>query len=673
MSSTVSMARIGRAAAFVILAASLPAAARQGASPAPGDDFYGFANGVWEAGAVIPPGAGSLNERVQLRTANLENMLALHRRAAQGGPGISAADWKVGTYTAAQLDLAAIEARGMAPARPMLSAIAAIASRRDLARYLGASLRADTDPVNFSAFEAENVFGLWIGPDLAGSGRSMAYLLQGGVGLPSAQSYLSAEPQDQHLRAQYADYIGALLAEAGFPDSTAKAARIVALEARIAATHADAAESADLAKASARWRRGGFKAHAPGLDWDAFFDAAGLRAAHAVGAWQPKAIRGIAALAASEPLAVWRDYLAFHALNVNARFLPKAVSDRYFAFYDPIFIGPGQHRPYWDHVVTQTNTDMPGAGRLFARRYLTAAGKARMKTMLGHIVTAFDAKLARLAWMSPAARAQARAKLRRMTISAGAPERWPDTSALDIRPGDAFGNVQRTQLFNYRRQLAKIGRPVERGEWIPGGELFGINPMPAQNALTIPVTEMQPPYFDPQASDADNYGRIGVRIARFIGQAFGPEGSRFDAGGKARAWWSGADTAGYERAAGPLAAQFSAYQPLPGLALDGKRTLAANAADLVALQVAYDAFRLARAGQDADARAADREFFLAYAAGLRVKSSDKALRGQAAGSPVAPARYRVATVRNLDPWYQAFDVGPGHQLYLPPQERVRLW
>jgi len=648
------------AVALLLAGAAMQASA---APPAAGDDFYDYINADWEAATAIPAGASSWSERARVRDDSLKQMAVLYENAAKGAPGTSAAARRVGRYYAAQMDRAAIERRGLAPLRPVLARIDALRSRSALSRYLGAQLRNDVDPVNFGATSSLNLFGLWVGPGLQDPLHNIAYLLQGGLSLPGPESYADKQGVDD-----YRNYVAAQLTSAGIADGPARAARVVALEARIAATHASNAVSADLSMADTQWRRADFKTEAPGMDWDAWFGAAGLPAQQPVGAWQPGAIKGIAALVGAAPLDDWRDYLRFHAIDQHARFLPKAIADAYFAFYDPIYIGPGQHRAYLDHVVTQTNTDMPAAGELFVHATFSPAAKTKAGIIAANIVTAFRHRIGKMTWMTKEAQAEALAKLDAMLISVGHPDQWRDSTGLTIRADDAFGNVDRVLAFNYRHELAKIGRPVERKAWILGAELFGINVMPLQNAMTIPVTELQPPFFDPKASDAANYGAIGVRIARFIALALDQDGSRFDAGGRARTWLSKEELGRRQQQAAPLVAQYANYQPLPGLALNGELTLHNNLLDLTALQVAHDALK--RLGLDQES---DREFFSAYARSMRVKSSERALRGQVAGSPLAPAKYRVATVRNLQAWHAAFDVRPGQAWYLAPETRVTLW
>lgn len=622
-----------RCAALSALLVAICGAAGAAEPIGPGDDFYRYVNEKWESGTAIPDGAAAWGARLQLRDDNLKRMIALVK-----APGAEPWARKVALFHDSQLARAAIERRGLAPIRPTLAEIAALPNKAALARYLGRHAHTGPDPLTFGVFDASDLFGLHVGPGLQDPAHHLPYLLQGGLGLPGPDSYQGGSPG----LAAYERYIAATLADAGIAGAAGKAQQIVALESRIASQHAAPEVSADLATAGQVWRRADFKARAGGIDWDAYLDAAGIPAAQAVGVWQAGAIEGIAALVASQPLTVWKSYLQFHAINANARFLPSSFSDRYFAFFDPIFIGPGQHRPWWDHVVSQTNAVMPNAGRLFAERHFTAESKRQVEAMVHMIRAAFERRLDQLAWMAPATRQRAKDKLAAMVIGVGHPAAWRDSSKLVLRPGDPFGNIERVNAAKTAHQLASIGRPVERSQWIWNAELFGINVMPALNAMTIPMTELQKPMFDPKAEQAENYGALGVRIARFIVLALDQQGSRFDAQGRFAPWWSAEDATQYRRLAQPLGN---------------------GAADLAGLAVAYDALRLARHG--VDDRRADQRFFIAYAQSVRAVGRDKEVREQAAG--------RVHLVRHLAAWHDVFELAPGQPMYLAPAQRLRVW
>lgn len=611
-----------------------------------GDDFWRYANGEWERGAVIPAGNVSWGARAQLRLANSQKMAALYQAAAAGKLGGGAAK-KTGDYYMAQLNQAAIDARGTAPLQPLLARIAGLDSKAALARYLGAAVRIDVDPVTFGAYDSQSLFGVWVAPGLHDTSHYLPYLLQGGLVLPSREAYLSDEPDQVAVRAGYRQFIIGMLESAGIGEAARRADTIIALETGIARVHAAPEDSADLGKADQVWRRAEFRTRAPGMDWDGYFQAAGLSSQNYFGVWQPAAVQGIAALVDSTPLDAWRDYLALHVIIEHARFLPPTFADRYFAFFDPLFLGPGQHRALWEHALNQTNTDLPSAGRLFAEHCSTPQARAEAGWLAADIATALGRRIGQLEWMAPATKKEALAKLKNMRIGIAYPEQWPDISSLDIRPDDAFGNMDRVQAFNYRRDIAKSGQPVDRSEWIRGAELFGINPMPLHNAMTIPVTELQPPFFDPKGPKAANYGALGARIGRFLALAFDNDGSRFDAHGQVRKWWNKSDLENFQKISTSLSPQ-----------LPNSKVLNSSVADLAGLMLAYDALQSTGPLNKED----QRRFFTAYAQSQRQVN---------AGTP--PPGYKAAMVRNIDAWYSAFDVTPGQALYLAPAARVTVW
>jgi len=619
-------------------------------APAAGDDFWQFANGDWARTVQIPAGNANWGVRAQLRYDNSRKMVALYEAAAAGKTGGAVAK-KVGDYYMAQMDQAGLDAKGNAPLQPLLDRIAALDSKTALARHLGATLRIDADPVNFGFYDSQFLFGLWVGPGLHDTSHYQPYMLQGGLVLASPDSYLAEDAAAQAERARYRQYIVGMLAQAGIADAPRRADSIIALETRIAKVHAAPQDSADLAKAGTVWRRAEFRTRAPGLDWDGYFKAAGLSSQKYFGVWQPAAIAGIAAVVDATPMDAWRDYLAFHAINDHARFLPKAYSDRYFAFFDPIFLGPGQFRPLWEHALNQTNTDMPAAGQLFAENHFSPQARAKAGQLVANVVAAFGRHLEQLEWMSPASKKEALAKLNNLRIEIAYPDRWQDLSTLEIKADDALGNMERVHAFNYRTEIAKLGRPVDRSAWIRGGELFGTNAMPLQNALTIPVTELQAPLFNPDGPDAANYAMLGARVGRFLALLLDNDGGRFDALGRVRNWWSVADRENYKKASAALAAQ------LPAANQSGK-PLNNNIADLAGLLVAYDAWQ----ATGKSSKEEQQRFFIAYAESQR--SADL--------KQPAPV-YRAALVRNINGWYAAFDVMPEQALYLAPTARVKVW
>ncbi|HEV7814380.1 MAG TPA: M13 family metallopeptidase, partial [Janthinobacterium sp.] len=445
------------------------------------------------------------------------------------------------------------------------------------------------------------------------------------------------------------------------------------LERKIAQVHASREDSADIGKANNVWSMADFARKAPGLDWSAFFRSAGLADQKTFGVWHPGALSGTAKLVDEVPLSTWKDFLDFHAINHFSATLPKAFADQHFAFYERALSGTPQQPMRWKRALASTNNALQDAvGRMYVERYFPPESKARLQDMVRNIVAAFSHRIDKLDWMAPATKVQAQEKLKTLIVGIGYPDRWKSYRDLKVLPRDAFGNVLRAEQFNTAQQVAKLHRPVDRSEWAMPAQLVNAVNLPLQNALNFPAAILQPPFFDPKASDAVNYGGIGATIGHEISHSFDDQGAQFDAQGRLRDWWSAADMAHFKASSAALAAQFSAYKPFPDLAINGQQTLSENLADLAGLSAAYDALKTSEAGKPAGADT-DRDFFIGYAQSWRTKTRDEALRRQILTDGHAPAAYRTATVRNLDAWYQAFDVQPGQALYLAPAQRVRAW
>ena len=652
-------------------AASAPAAA-SAAPVLPGDDFYAHVNGDWMRGTAIPADRSSWGSFAMLAEETNRRITALIE-ALPAGAGQGSEARQVGDFYRSWMDEAAIEAKGWAPIKPMLTKINTIRDQAGLARALGESLRADVDPLNATNFYTENLFGLWVAQDLNDTTRNVAYLLQGGLGMPDRAYYATDSARMQGLRGSYQAHIAAMFKLAGYGDAAGRAARVFALEQQIAASHASREDSADVAKGNNVWRAGDFASKAPGLDWQAFFQAAGLGGQTDFIVWHPTAMTGSAALVASVPLATWKDFLAFHTINHYSTILPKAAAGQRFAFYGSILNGTPQQSPRSKRALAATNAALSDAvGKLHVERYFPPESKARVQEMVTNIVAAFSRRIDKLDWMAPATRAQAQEKLKTLYVGVGYPERWESYAGLRVVRGDALGNAQRAEQFHYRQELAKLGTPPDRKAWAMPAQLVNAVNLPLQNALNFPAAILQPPFFDAKASDAANYGGIGATIGHEISHSFDDQGAQFDAQGKLRDWWTPADLAHFQAASRQLVAQFAAYQPFPDLAVNGQLTLSENLADLAGVAAAYDAFALSQEGKPAQPEA-QRAFFIGYGVSWRSKAREAAARQQILTDGHAPAQYRAATVRNLDAWYPAFDVQPGQQLYLAPEQRVRVW
>ncbi len=643
----------------------------------PGDDFDEYASGTWRAKTEIPADRSSTGTFLQvLEKADANNVAiidaAVKANAAAGTDTRKIADWYNGF-----LDTAAIEKRGLAPMQRELAQIAGLKDKTALSAMLGANIRADVDPLNATNFETENLFGLFIAQGFDKPDTVMPYMLQGGLGLPSRDYYISDKPEMVAIRGQYRDYIAKLLTLCGISDPAGRADRIMALETKIAQSHVGIVESQDAHKANNTWAKADFAAKAPGIDWNAFWASAGLSGQADFIVWQPGAVTGIAELVGNESLQSWQDWLTFHRINEVTDVLPAAIDQAHFDFFNKTLNGQQKPRPREKRAINSVNTWLGDAmGQLYVKDYFPASSKTDIQAMVKGILNAFDARVAKLTWMSEATKAEARKKIETMRVGIGYPETWRSYASLEVKADDPVGNLRRAQMAEYRHQIGKIGKPVDRGEWWMTPQTVNAVNLPLQNALNFPAAILQAPFYDPSADSASNYGSIGAVIGHEISHGFDNLGADFDSTGKLRNWWTKEDLAHFEAAGAALAAQYSAYEVFPGLHINGKQTLGENIADVAGLTAAYEAWRASLGGKEApviDGLTGDQRFFLAYAQSWRDKSREEQLRARVATDGHAPARWRAMTVRNLDAWYPAFNVQKGEKLYLAPDKRVKVW
>jgi putative endopeptidase len=642
----------------------------------PGDDFYLYANGSWMKRTEIPAdqarwgGFNILNLEAQTRTRNLiEDQV---KSSAAGGEARKVAD-----YYASFMDQAAIEAKGAAPLKTDLDAAAAISDKKALARVLGESLRADVDPLNNTNFQTENLFGLWVAPGFADSEHYTPYLLQGGLGIPSRDYYLGSGDKMKAVQAAYKNYVAAALKLAGVADADKKAAAILDLETKIAKAQESIVDSQDVVKANNVWARADFTKKAPGLDWDQFFQGAKLSQVNSFIVWQPSAFAGLSKLVASEPLDMWKTWLAFHRINYSAPVLPKAFVDARFAFYGKALSGTPKQQDRWKRAVNITNDALGDAvGKLYAAKYFPPEAKAKAQTMVKNITAAWAHRIDALTWMTPATKTKAKEKLLALYVGIGYPEVWRDYSAFQVVKGDAFGNLARADLTEYRRNVDRIGKNVERREWSMTPQTVNAVNLPLQIGLNFPAAILDRPFFDAKANDAFNYGAIGAVIGHEISHTFDDQGAAFDVKGRLHNWWTKEDFAHFQQSGQKLVAQYNAYKPFPDVAVNGQQTLGENIADNAGLASAYDAWHTSLGGKPAPkdkGLSGEQQFFVAYAQSWAAKTREAAARQRLLTDVHAPDHYRALEVRNLDGWYQTFDVKPGQALYLTPAERVHVW
>jgi predicted metalloendopeptidase len=643
---------------------------------APGDDFFAHANGTWYRTTEIPPDKASYGAGYAVFDLTTQRTAELIERAGSTNPARGTVAQKIADYHASYLDAAGVEAKGLQPLQPTLDRINAIGDRASLARYLGETLRADVDALNATNFYTDNILGLWVAQDFDRPGQYAAFLLQGGLDMPDRDYYLDDSDRMKEIRGKFVAHTANMLKAAGVAEPDAKAQRIADLERRIAETHATREESMEV-KNVRRWTRAAFDQNAPGMDWNAFFTAARLGQQADFMVWHPQAVTGISALVAGQPVEAWKEYLTAHAIEHFAGVLPEALGAERFAFHGTVLSGTPVRRDRAKRAVDNTSAALGEAvGQLYAEKYFPAAAKARAEAMVKNLIAAFGRRVDALTWMTPETKARAKAKLAVLKIGVGYPDKWLDYSALDVVRGDAFGNARRAELFEYELALAKLGRPVDRGEWVLTPQTVNAVNLPVMNAMNFPAAILQPPYFDPQRAEAMDYGAIGSIIGHEISHSFDDQGAQFDAEGRLRNWWTDADRKHFEEASARLVKQYDAYKVFADLSVNGKLTLSENIADVAGLAVAYDGYLLSLGGKPAPVVAGltgDQQFFIAFAQAWRAKTREAALRQQVVTDGHAPDEFRADTVRNLDAWYAAFDVKAGQKLFLSPADRVRVW
>lgn len=631
----------------------------------PGDDFFAYAGGKWYDTFEIPPDRSSYGPFYKLSDRSEERVKALIEKAAAAKPAAGTPEQKIGDYFASFMDEAGIEAKGLAPIEADLERIQAAKSKHDIATLFG-----------LAGFTS--AFGAGVSPDLKDPDRYAVELGQAGLGLPDRDYYLQDDPKLAEHRAKYVLYIEQMLSLGGVPGAAKKARGIMQFETALAKVHWSIEKRRDTEANYNPRTKAELIAYAPGFDWQAFFDAAeiGKRDNFVVG--QLTAVRDSAKLIDKTSLDTLKDYLTFHLLSSNAAFLPKRFDEANFAFYGQQLRGQPQQRERWKRGVAVTGGALGElVGQVYVKEHFPPESKAKMEVLVSNLRAALKQRLATLSWMSEQTRRRADEKLATFVAKIGYPDRWKDYSALHVRRDDIIGNVRRASLWDWQRDVARLDQPVDRAEWFMDVHEINAYYNPLNNEIVFPAAILQPPFFDPVADDAVNYGGIGAVIGHEIGHGFDDQGRKFAPDGSLRDWWTKADADAFIAKTKVLVDQYSSFDALPGLKVNGAVSLGENIGDLGGLNMAYQAYRNSLQGRPAPViggLTGEQRFFLSWAQVWRTKIRDEALRAQVLSDPHSPPYFRVnGAVRNMDEWYVAFDVKPGDKLYLPPEERVKIW
>jgi putative endopeptidase len=628
-------------------------------SVAPGDDFYAFSNGAWAKRTEIPADKSNFGMFTQLGDLSQQRVRDL-LEAAKDDPSS-----KIGTTYSSFLDEAAVDAKGLAPIEPWLNQIRSLDSRGG---YAALQAQAARNGVT-------GLFGGGVGQDDRNSDVYVTGLSQAGLGMPDRDMYLLGDANFVSMRSAYLQHLTNMLQLAGEANAAARARAILDFETKIAKVSWTREDSGDATKTYNKMTVAQLAKLAPGFDWATYLNGRQARVDDLLVA-QPSAFKGIAALAGRTPLQVLKDQMLVQSLDTYADVLPKAVTEESFAFYGTKLNGTPQNQPRWKRAVDFTSNYLTDeVSKVYVAKWFPPESKAAMNELVANIVTALGQRIDKLSWMQPETKVKAKAKLAAFTSRVGYPDQWHEYT-FDVARDDLFGNAMRANQWAHDFNIQKLGKPVYRWEW-------GLDPMTVNAqanfglvAITFPAAILQPPFFDPHADPAVNYGGIGSVIGHEISHHFDDQGSKYDIKGNLSDWWTAEDVSAFNRLSKELVKQYDAYEIFPGANVKGEFTLGENIGDLAGVQIAYDAYKNTLGGNEApvlDGFTGDQRFYLAWAQVWRRNYREANLRQRLLTDPHAPSTQRAWIVRNFDGWYPAFNVQPGWKLYLAPAERVRIW
>ena len=636
-------------------------AAGMDSSVQPGDDFYEFANGTWAKNTAIPADKSNYGMFTVLSDLSQERVRGILDQA-RTDPNSA-----IGRAYASYLDEAGVEAKGLAPLQPWLTEIKGLKSRAD---YPALIAKADRMGVR-------GPVGSYVGQDDKNPDVYILSVGQSGLGLPDRDYYLTDDAKMKTIRTAYRDHLAKQLTNAGETNAQARADAILGYETKIAQVSWTREDSSDATKTYNRRTLAELQKSTPGFDFPRYFEGIGASDPEAVIVSQPSAVTGIAKLVGQAPLSVLQDQLIVRSMDGFASVLPKAVKDEQFAFYGTTLSGTPEQEVRWKQAVGFTEGTLgEEVGKIYAEKYFPPEYKAKMNELVTNIKAAFGRRIEGLDWMEPATKKAAQAKLANFTVKVGYPDRFRDYDGLEIKSDDLFGNTVRSNEFDHEYNLAKLGEPIRRWEWGMLPQTVNAYANFGMTEIVFPAAILQPPFFDPNADDAVNYGGIGAVIGHEMSHHFDDQGSKYDADGRLSDWWTPTDVKNFEGLTKKLVAQYDQYEPFPGLKVKGEYTLGENIGDLAGLTVAYDAYRATLDGKEAptiDGTTGDQRFYLGWAQVWRRNVREAAARQRVLTDPHSPAQYRADIVRNMDPWYAAFPVQAGQALYLAPAERVKVW
>jgi putative endopeptidase len=684
--SAISLLIAGSAATSAVQAADMPAAATASApnvlvsgvdqknadtSVRIQDDFYQHVNGTWLKNTEIPADKSGWGAFYELRESSLTQLRTIIEAVAKdpsNTPGSEAQ--KIGDLYASFMDEQKLEAIGLKSLDAEFAKVAALKDKKEIPALIA----------HFNQVGITAPIDMGIHQDNKDSTKYVVDFAQSGLGLPDRDYYLKKDDAKlKEARTKYVAHITKMLTMAGDKHAAAKAKQIVALETELAKVQWTKVQNRDPIKVYNKLELADLPKMTPDYDWKQYMTTAGLdgKVTYVIVS-QPSFMKGFDKILKSTPLAVWKNYFAWHALSSNATYLNKAFSDENFAFYGTALNGIPEQQPRWKRAVNlEEGAIGEGLGKLYVAQYFPPENKARMEKMVGNLLEAFRQSVDTLDWMSPETKKEAKAKLAAFTPKIGYPSKWRDYSTLQIDKNDLAGNILRANLFEYQRNLNKLGQPIDRAEWGMTPQTVNAYYNPEMNEIVFPAAILQPPFFNAQADDAVNYGAIGAVIGHEISHGFDDQGAQYDGNGNLRDWWTKEDHTRFAAKTAALVKQYSAFSPLPGYNVNGELTLGENIADNSGLAIAYKAYKLSLEGKDApmiDGFTGEQRFYMGFGQVWHGKMRDNAMIVRIKTDPHSPAQFRGnGTVKNQPGFYNAFSVKEGDAMYLAPDQRVMMW
>ena len=637
-------------------------------SVAPGDDFFSYVNGKWLATTEIPADKSYYGGFGILRDEAEENVKAIIESAASGDFAKGTDEQKIGDLYRSYMDTKTRNAKGVAPLNPELGRIDAIESYADLAVYFGSAIK--------RGYDAPFVVAQYA--DMKDPGYYMMYSWQGGLGLPDREYYFNSDEASADIRDKYVAHIEKMFELAGFDGGAEAAATIMALETRMAAAHMTKEQARDFAQNYSKIPLDELAELMPSFNWEGYIEEVGIGEIDGLVVMMKDHMRALDAIIVDTDLDAWKTYLKWSALNTTAERLDEALDRQNFEFYSRTLSGIEEQRPLWRRAVNTVDGSLGElVGKVYVKAHFPPAAKERMLVLVGNLIKAYEASIKNLDWMTEATKTEALDKLSKFRPKIGYPDQWRDYSAVVIDADDLFGNIERANVAEYERQLNRQGGPVDRNEWGMTPQTVNAYYSPGLNEIVFPAAILQPPFFDLEADDAVNFGAIGAVIGHEIGHGFDDKGSTFDGDGMLRNWWSKEDRAEFEARTRKLVDQYSGFKVFDDLNVNGEYTLGENIGDLGGISIGLLAYKLSLEGKEPpviDGFTGVQRVFLGYGQVWRNKYRDEEQRRRIATDPHSPSKFRAnGAVRNVPEFYEAFDVSESDALYLPPEERVKIW